>query len=199
MFDIQGILVSLDVITQCFGCDIDRCKGLCCVEGDAGAPVTDTEEDEIKKHLPFLLNHMMPQARQVVEELGLTYIDPMGEKVLYDVNKRDCVFAKKNVKNGIYYCILQKLFNEGQIPFDKPISCRLYPLREVKIQAKNTIKTGLEYNRWDVCYNRCKRNNNDKTKLYEFLEEPLVKRFGQDWYDELKLTASEWTKQYNHV
>ncbi len=184
MFVIQNTLVSLDVLEKEFCCDLERCKGCCCVEGDAGAPVSDEELAVIDKELPSLLPQMTPQAREVVEQQGLSYIDQTGEQVLSIVNGKDCVFARTD-NNGWTYCVIEK---KGMA---KPISCHLYPIRLNQVGEM----TGVAYHRWDICH--CARQLGCKLHipLYKFLREPLIRRFGEDWYNELDLTATEWKKQ----
>lgn len=190
MFIIGDTLVSLDVLEKVFCCNLDVCKGCCCVEGDAGAPVSEDECAEIEKILPLLLPEMTKEARQVVEKQGICYLDPSGERVTSIVNDKDCVFARTD-KNGWCYCLIEKAYNAGKIDFKKPISCHLYPVRLTQVGDK----VGVEYHRWDVCHCARVLGKKNHIKLYEFLKEPLVRRFGQAWYDELCLTAQEWEKQ----
>lgn len=190
-------MVSLDVLEKEFCCDLERCKGSCCIEGDAGAPVTDEELEQIQALLPELLAEMTPEARRVVEQQGLSYIDQTGEQVLSIVNDEDCVFARTD-HHGWTYCIIERLAQSkktadtlSQKPFIKPISCALYPIRLNKVGDL----TGVSYHRWDICH--CARQLGAKRHipLYKFLREPLSRRFGEDWYNELELTATEWKKQ----
>ncbi len=197
MILIRDTIVSLEVLEKEFCCDIDNCKGCCCIEGDAGAPVTPEEEEMLRKLLPELLPQMTKAARQVVEKQGLAYNDPSGERVLSIVNDKDCIFARTD-HNGWCYCLIERLYNsrksevESQKPewFKKPISCHLYPIRLTKVGEM----TGLEYHRWDICHSSRQLGHKLHLPLYKFLKEPLIRRFGQDWYDELCLTAEEWEK-----
>lgn len=190
MFHIQDTIVSLDVIEKEFCCDLDTCKGNCCIEGDAGAPLTEEEEGKIEALLPILLPDMTKEARWVVEHEGISYTDPTGERVTQIVNGKDCVFARTD-RMGWCYCLIEKAFRAGKTDFRKPISCYLYPIR----LTEHPSFTAVEYHRWDICH--CARVCGKKMHLpiYRFLKEPLVERFGQAWYDELCLTAEEWNKQ----
>ncbi|MBO4250620.1 MAG: DUF3109 family protein [Paludibacteraceae bacterium] len=194
MFLIQNTLVSLDVIEKEFCCDLETCRGCCCIEGDAGCPVSDEELKQIEKLLPELLPNMTPEAREVVEKQGLSYLDPSGEQVLSIVNGKDCIFARTD-HQGWTYCLIERLSNQpsaiSRQPFTKPISCALYPIRLTKVGEY----TGLEYHRWDICHCARVLGKKKHIPLYQFLKEPLVRRFGQEWYDELELTAKEWHKQ----
>ena len=190
MFVIQNTLVSLDVLEKEFCCDLERCQGCCCIEGDAGCPVTDEELKQIESIRPQLLPEMTKEAREVVEKQGLSYIDPSGDQVLSIVNDKDCVFARTD-HNGWCYCLIEKAYHAGKIDFKKPISCHLYPIRLNQVGDM----VGVSYHRWDICH--CARQLGSKLHipLYKFLREPLIRRFGEDWFNELDLTATEWKKQ----
>ena len=194
MFLIQNTLVSLDVLEKEFCCDLDTCRGCCCIEGDAGCPITDEELKQIEAILPDLLPQMTKEAREVVAKQGLSYLDPSGEQVLSIVNGKDCIFARTD-HQGWCYCLIEKRAksqeSKAKSQFIKPISCALYPIRLTKVGEY----TGVEYHRWDICH--CARIKGKKLHLplYQFLKEPLIRRFGQAWYDELELTANEWKKQ----
>ncbi|MBR1929586.1 MAG: DUF3109 family protein [Paludibacteraceae bacterium] len=189
-FHIQNTLVTLDIIEKEFCCDLDNCKGCCCIEGDAGAPLTESEEKLIADGLPILKPLMAKQAREIVEKNGISYFDQTGERVTQIINNKDCVFARTDHK-GWCYCIIEKAYNEGIINFQKPISCHLYPIR----LTEHPTYTAVEYHRWDICH--CARQLGKKLHLpiYQFLREPLIRRFGKEWYDELELVAQEWKKQ----
>ncbi|MBQ4508103.1 MAG: DUF3109 family protein [Paludibacteraceae bacterium] len=190
MFLIQNTLVSLDVLEKEFCCDLDKCHGCCCIEGDAGAPVTDEELLQIQRLLPDLMPEMTKEAREVVDKQGLAYKDQSGEQVLSIVNDKDCIFARTD-HNGWCYCLIEKLFRAGKTDFLKPMSCHLYPIRLTKVGEN----TGVEYHRWDICHCARVLGKKSHVPLYQFLKEPLIRRFGQEWYDELELTAQEWKKQ----
>lgn len=190
MFLIQNTLVSLDVIEKEFCCDLETCRGCCCIEGDAGAPVSDEEVAEIEQILPILLPDMTKEARAVVEKQGISYLDPSGERVTSIVNDKDCIFARTD-HNGWCYCLIEKAYHAGKIGFKKPISCHLYPIRLTRVGNY----TGVEYHRWDICHCARQLGKRKHIPLYQFLREPLVRRFGEAWYAELELTASEWKKQ----
>jgi len=193
MFLIQNTLVSLDILEKEFCCDLDTCRGCCCIEGDAGCPVSDEELKVIEQMLPDLLPQMTPEARAVVEQQGLSYLDPSGEQVLSIVNGKDCVFARTD-HNGWCYCLIERQNFKSQnsnFKFKKPLSCHLYPVRLTKVGEY----TGLEYHRWDICHCARVLGKKKHIPLYQFLKEPLIRRFGEEWYNELELTATEWKKQ----
>ncbi len=190
MFVIGDTLVSLDVLEKEFCCDLDTCRGCCCVEGDAGAPVTPSEEHNIAETLPRLLPELTKEAQAVVEKQGFAYNDPSGERVLSIVNDKDCIFARTD-HNGWCYCLIEKAYKAGKIDINKPISCHLYPIRLTQVGDR----VGVEYHRWDICHCARVLGKKNHLPLYQFLKEPLIRRFGEEWYKELELTATEWKKQ----
>ena len=196
MIQIQNTIVSLEILEKEFCCDLQSCKGCCCIEGDAGAPLTEEEDRKIRQILPVLLPEMTKEARQTVEASDISYRDREGELVTQIVNNKDCVFSRTD-HNGWCYCLIEKAYNAGKIDFKKPISCHLYPIRVKAFEARGSVPAmlALEYHRWDVCH--CARVLGKKLHLpiYQFLKEPLIRRFGTEWYDELCLTAEEWRKQ----
>lgn len=195
MLLIQDTIVSLEILEKEFCCDLEHCKGCCCIEGDAGAPVTPEEEQQFNALLPELLPHMTKEARAVVDAQGIAYNDPSGERVLSIVNDKDCIFARTD-HNGWCYCLIERLFSQQSAASNlrpvvkKPISCHLYPIRLTQIGER----VGVEYHRWDICHSSRQLGHKLHLPLYKFLREPLIRRFGQEWYDELCLTAEEWKK-----
>ena len=191
MLQIQNTLVSLDLIERFFCCDLQQCHGQCCIEGDAGAPVTDEEVEKIKNILPEIINGLTPAAKREIEENGVAYIDEEGDLVTQLVNGAQCVFTAFS-PDGMCQCAIERAYREGRVDFLKPISCYLYPVR---IKDYQTF-TAVNFHRWKIC--KCAETLGRKLNLraYKFLREPLVARFGQQWYDELELTAEEYLRQY---
>ena len=124
MLEIRNTLVSLDLIEQFFCCDLDACLGECCIEGDAGAPISREEYDKLKEILPAVWDDLLPAAQRVIEESGVGYIDSDGDLVTSIVDGKNCVFTCYG-KNGMCYCAIEKAYREGRIDFYKPISCHL--------------------------------------------------------------------------
>lgn len=189
MLQIQNVVLSFDIITARFSCDLTSCKGACCVEGDAGAPVTPDEISEIEEILPIIWNDLSIDARNVIERQGVAYLDPEGELVTSIVDGKDCVFTC--YENGCCYCAIEKAFRQRRCGFRKPLSCHLYPIR-----AKRTGDYwGLNYDRWNVCRAAVTKGNKNGIPLFRYLREPLVRKFGKEWYEELELTVAELQKQ----
>ncbi len=184
IIQVGDVLISPDIITEKFCCDLDACKGACCVEGDAGAPVSLDEIGGIEEALDTVWPAMSARAQAVVDRQGVAYSDPEGELVTSIVDGRDCVFTCH--EGGTCLCLLEKAYREGRTSFCKPISCALYPIREKRLS--NGL-VGLNYHRWSVCEAARAKGKALGLSVYEFLKEPLIRRFGEAWYDELLATV----------
>ncbi|MEG2573606.1 MAG: DUF3109 family protein [Bacteroides sp.] len=186
MIQIDDTIISLDVFRERFFCDLDACKGECCVEGDAGAPLEVNEVEELKKALPAVWNNLSPQAQAVIEKQGVCYQDEDGDTVTSIVDGKDCVFTCYDEK-GICYCAIEKAFREGKVSFYKPVSCHLYPIRVDKYDEF----TAVNYHRWQVCKAAVLLGQQKDVRVYKFLKEPLIRKFGQAWYSEMEIAAKE--------
>jgi hypothetical protein len=181
MLQIDKTIVSLDIINQTFCCDLNKCKGRCCVEGVSGAPLEEDEIAELEKALPTVWDELSPRARQLINEQGVCYKDASGETVTSIVDGKDCVFTYYDEK-GVCYCALEKAWREGKSSFIKPISCHLYPIRLSKLTSG---VVALNYQQWHVCVPALAKGKTLGLPIYRFLREPLIRKFGQDWYDQL--------------
>lgn len=128
MLQIGNVLASLDIVQRFFCCNLDKCLGECCIEGDAGAPITTEEYDKLKEILPIVWDDLLPAAQAVVEQQGVGYVDSEGDLVTSIVDGRNCVFTCYG-PNGLCQCAIEKAFREGKTDFQKPVSCHLYPAR----------------------------------------------------------------------
>ena len=190
ILEIGGVLISSEILTECFCCDYEKCKGICCVEGDAGAPVTLDEIGQIEGSLDIVWHDLAASAQSVIDRQGVAYTDRDGELVTSIVQGKDCVFTC--YEKGCCLCALEKACREGCSTFVKPISCALYPLRE-KTFPDGTV--GLNYHRWSICKDALAKGRELDLPLYKFLKEPLVRRFGSEWYDELLALAAQLKAQ----
>ena len=190
IIDVAGILISSDIITEMFCCDYEKCKGICCVEGDAGAPVTMDEIAAIEEVLDDVWPDLSASAQSVIDLQGVAYADKDGDLVTSIVRGKDCVFTCYEGDNCL--CALERAYrnrnhhhpspNTHHPTFIKPISCSLYPIRE-KNFGNGLI--GLNYHRWDVCRDAVIKGKELQMPVYKFLKEPLIRRFGEAWYQEL--------------
>lgn len=191
MLQIQNILVSLDLAEQFFCCDLDACLGQCCIEGDAGAPVTEAEVKEIERVLPEIKQDMIPAGLREVEENGVAYVDEEGDLVTTIVDGRNCAFTCYG-PGGKCLCAIEKACREGRISFLKPVSCHLYPLRLTEYPDFIAVN----YHRWKICRPAETLGRKLGIRLYKFLEGPLTKRFGKEWYAELCEACEAYLKEY---
>ena len=174
ILQVGDVLLSPDIITEYFACDIAKCGGRCCEEGDAGAPVTIDEIMDIEEQLDKLWPQLSASAQTAIDKGGVAYADPEGEMVTCIINNRDCAFR------GPQGCLLRQ----------RPISCHLYPIREKKIGDL----IGLNYHRWDICRDAVEKGRREGIRLYQFLRKPLIRRFGEAWYEELETMITELKK-----
>ena len=186
---VGNVLISSDLITERFCCDLEACKGACCIEGDAGAPVTLDEIAAMEDAIDIVWNELSAQAQTVIDLQGVACTDREGDLVTSIVNGKDCVFTCH--ENGCCFCTTDRAFRQGRTQWSKPISCYLYPIRE-KYLGANTI--GLNYHRWNVCEPARRKGRELRLRVYEFLKEPLILRFGKEWYEELLQTVTELKK-----
>ena len=190
VIQIDDVLVSVDCLSEKFCCDLEACKGICCVEGDAGAPVGLDEVAGIEEALPEVWPILSASAQAVIDRQGVAYTDEEGDLVTSIVNGKDCVFTCYD-EAGHCYCALEKAFREGRTRFFKPLSCHLYPIRLKKIGDG----VALNYHRWEVCKMAVEKGRRLNLPVYRFLREPLVRRFGEAWYAELEQAADELREQ----
>ena len=187
MLQIQDTIISFDILEEAFVCDLSACKGICCVEGESGAPVEESEIACLEKALPFVWDDLSPAAKKVIETQGLVYRDAGGEYVTSIVDGKDCVFTCYD-ENGICRCAIEKAFREGKIDFYKPVSCHLYPVR---IRQHNGFRA-VNYHRWKVCEAAVSLGKKHGEKVWQFLKEPLIRKFGEEWYEQLSIAAMEF-------
>ncbi len=190
MVEIKDTLVSFDIFTECFCCDLKRCHGACCVEGDAGAPLDIDEIVDMEEAAELFTDEMSEKARNVVDEEGVAYIDPEGQMVANIVNDKDCIFATDD-GNGCTICIIDRAYRDGRTEIQKPLSCELYPIRLGKVGGM----TAVNFHKWDICKDACKLGKELKMPAFRFLKKPLIRAFGQEWWDECELVYSELKKQ----
>lgn len=212
IIQIGDVLVSSEILTEYFCCNLAKCKGACCIEGDAGAPITIDELEQIELNLDKVRHQLSVPAQLVIAAQGVAYNDKDGELVTSIVNGKDCVFtcyqditlsSDDNKKGGgetvhnsdetvkkCCLCAFEYAFRGGKTKWCKPISCALYPIRESKLS--NGL-TAIVYHRWDICKDAVKKGQDQNIKIYEFLKAPLTQRFGTEWYEALCIAAKEIT------
>lgn len=197
MIQIQDTLVSEDLLLRPFCCDLDRCKGGCCnSEGESGAPLDEDELDAMREVIPIVWDDLTPRGREVIEQQGPYFRDSQGDWVTSVVDGHDCVFCTY-AEGGMCLCAIEKAFREGRfrtlssyregkVPFMKPVSCHLYPVRLKQIGDFTAVNYD-EQSAMCGCAQRLGRRLN--VRLYQCLKDSLIRRFGQEWYDELLICA----------
>ncbi|MDR0814600.1 MAG: DUF3109 family protein [Bacteroidales bacterium] len=189
MFQIGNAIVSRDIFEKKFVCDLRKCKGLCCVYGDSGAPLEENEITVLEKILPEVKPYMTPEGLAIVEKKGVFVTDGDGDKVTPLIGTQDdCVYAFYH--KNIACCAIEKAYNEGKIDFQKPVSCHLYPIRITRY----TDFEAVNYHQWHVCSDALTAGEKSGTPLYVFLKESLIRKYGQQWYDELLLFKKQYDK-----
>jgi hypothetical protein len=181
MIDIDNKIVHFDILNKCFICDICKCKGICCVEGDSGAPLSKEEDEKIKEILPKIYNRLTEDGKSVIDEKGTSMIDIEGDltTTIYR-NSGACVFTQYE-DNGTAYCAIERAWEERLVEFRKPLSCHLYPIRIKKYKGFDAVN----YDVWGICKDAIKLGEKKDVKIYQFLKEPLIRKYGEEWYQDL--------------
>lgn|SRR5574344_1633131 len=188
MIEILGTLVSLDLFKVFFCCDLNQCHGACCIEGDAGAPVTTDEVALLEQAYEAIHDDLTPQAVKQIEREGVVYPDRDGELVTQIVNQKDCVFVKH--EGACAFCAIDSAYRNGSFHWQKPISCALYPVRLSTVGGV----TAVNVHKWDICKPARKLGKKLQLPVYQFLKEPLIRRFGEAWWNECHLASQELEK-----
>lgn len=180
MIIVEDTLISEEIFENNFVCDLNACKGACCIEGDRGAPITRDEVRTIEKNLDSIKEELPQRNKELIENIGFYEKDDDGELVTTCLPDGTCAFAITD-KAGILKCGIEESFNKGDSDFLKPVSCHLYPAR-IKDYGQYTA---INYHRWHICDAACSNGDKLNVPVYEFLETALRRRFGDQWYDEL--------------
>ncbi|MCL6102030.1 MAG: DUF3109 family protein [Bacteroidetes bacterium] len=184
MIEIGKTIVSLDILESSFCCDLEKCKGECCVDGDSGAPVTPEEAETIEKLYPLFEEYLPSQNKEEIAKQGFSLIDSDGDLVTPIIGKNECVFTFVNDK-GITLCAIERAYFEKNTGFRKPVSCHLFPIRITEYKRFD----GVNYEKLKICKpgRACGKSTNQP--LWKYLEEPLIRKYGEAWYQKLKLVA----------
>ncbi|MBP7506435.1 MAG: DUF3109 family protein [Prolixibacteraceae bacterium] len=184
MIQIGNAIISLDIFEEYFLCDLMSCKGACCVEGSSGAPLTDDEAIMIELHYPEYEKYLNEESKAETEKQGFSIIDKDGDLVTPLLNNRECVYSLID-ESGITKCAIEKAYLEGIIPFRKPVSCHLFPIRITEYDTFDAVN----YQKIDICRSGRICGKENKLPLYKFLKEPLIRKYGEEWYKEMEIAA----------
>lgn len=190
LISIDNILISDDIVEEQFVCDLSSCKGGCCEDGDAGAPLTDEELDEVKNAFEKIIHLMPPDGLKEVERNGLYRYDREFGWVTPTVDDKICAYGFKDEK-GIIKCSFEEAYNQGLIPWKKPISCHLYPIKRSK--SRFSAHELLNYDpREGMCSPACALGKELKVPVYKFLKAALVRAYGESFYEALDQVAQDY-------
>lgn len=193
MIQIEDKLISEDIFSEEFVCNLSKCKGACCVEGDVGAPLDENEKEILDSIFEKVKPFLTAEGIKAIEEQGTWTTDPMdGMLVTPMVEDRECAYVTFDEK-GITKCGIEKAYEAGVVDWQKPISCHLYPIRI----SEYSSFTALNYHEWDVCNDACTLGKELQVPVYKFLKTPLIRKYGEDFYNILSDAAEEWNREFN--
>jgi hypothetical protein len=186
LVEVGDKIVSTQLFERKFVCDLNACKGACCIEGDAGAPLTLEEVDILEENIDTIKPFMRPEGLAAIANSGVFYMDDENEPVTTLVNGKECAFVYFD-DQGVTKCAVEKAHSLGKLDFKKPISCHLYPIRVMRFNEL----TALNYNEWDICKPACACGEQLNVPVYKFLKEPIERAFGTDFFKELEIIDRE--------
>jgi len=189
MLEIGRTIVSLDILEKKFLCDLLKCKGACCVEGDSGAPVTPDEVRIIEESYSEVESYIPENHRRAIKEQGFAVIDIEGDLVTPLVDNLQCAYSFE--ERGIIKCGIEKAFLDGKITFRKPVSCHLFPVRITEYKRFDAVN----YEQIDICQPGRDCGKSEKLPVYVFLKEPLIRKYGEEWYEQLTYAAENLPKR----
>ncbi len=189
MFQIGKTIVSDDVLEKEFVCNLTACKGQCCIDGDAGAPLDKEETAILEEIYPVIKPYLRPEGIASIEENGAWVVGEDGDYETPLINNKECAYVIFDGATAL--CGIEQAYNEGLVKWKKPISCHLYPIRIKEYSQFSAVN----YNRWHICDDACVLGKELEVPVYRFLKEPLIRKYGESWYAELELVAEEWRRQ----
>jgi hypothetical protein len=180
MIEVGKVILTDDIKDEFFVCDLSKCKGACCIEGDLGAPLNDDELDSMEKIYPAVEPYLSDEGRKAIEKQGIYVFDKDDEFSTPTIDSKECAYAIHD-NAGILKCGIEQAYLDGKTDFQKPISCHLYPARVTRYETFEA----LNYDKWHICKDACTNGMNLQVPLYKFLRKPLERKFGVEWYNEL--------------
>ena len=186
MIEIGNTLITDDIKDAYFVCDLVKCKGACCVEGDLGAPLEDAELPVIESVYPKVAPYLSERGKSAIEKQGAYIKDHEGEFSTPTVNGKECAYAVYD-ENRVLKCGIEMAYADGKINFRKPISCHLYPVRITSYEQYDAVN----YDRWHICDPACTLGKALKTPLYKFLKVALIRKYGIQWYRKLEAAIKD--------
>lgn len=184
MFQLGKTIVSEDIIERDFVCNLSACKGACCIDGDAGAPLDKQETQIMERIYPKVKPYLRAEGIAAIEQQGTYIITEDGELETPLINNAECAYVTFDEK-GVALCGIEEAYNKGDIDWKKPISCHLYPIR-VKDYSEFSA---INYHKWQLCDDACTLGKELQVPVYKFVKEALIRKFGENWYAELEKVA----------
>ena len=184
MLEIGRALISLDILEKYFLCDLLKCKGACCIEGDSGAPLTKEEAVKIREVYPLVKKYLSQKNNDLIRKHGTSYVDKDGDLVTSLVGNQECVFTFRD-QRGILKCAIETAYLNGETEFRKPLSCHLFPIRITEYKRFDAVN----YEQLDICKPGRLCGSAEKLPLFKFLREPLIRKYGKEWYEQLEIAA----------
>lgn len=188
MFQLGKTIVSEDILEKEFVCNLTACKGACCIDGDAGAPLLKEETSILEEIYPKVKHLLRPEGVEAIETQGTWVIDKDNELGTPLIDNKDCAYVI--FKGDSAFCGIEEAYNQGLVDWKKPVSCHLYPIRIKEFSSFQAVN----YDRWDICSPACSLGKELQVPVYKFVKEALIRRFGNEWYEELEQVAKELKK-----
>lgn len=189
MFQLGKTIVSEDILEKNFVCNLNACHGACCIDGDAGAPLTKEETEILEAIYPKVKPYLRKEGQEIIESKGTWVLGTEQDLETPLIDNKDCAYVIFDGKTAL--CGIEQAYNEGVIDWKKPVSCHLYPIR-IKDFAEFSA---VNYDRWDICDDACTLGKELQVPVYQFVKEALIRRFGSNWYMELEKVAQELEKE----
>ena len=188
MFQLNKTIVSEEILEKEFVCNLSACLGACCVDGDAGAPLDEEETKILAEIYPKIKSYLRPEGIKAIKEQGTHIVSEFGELETPLIEGKDCAYVIFDGKTAL--CGIEQAYNEGIVTWKKPVSCHLYPIRVKEYSDFSAVN----YHKWHICSDACALGAELGVPVYQFVKEALVRKFGQQWFDELDKVAQEMKK-----
>ncbi len=189
MFQLGKTIVSEDIIEKDFVCNLSACKGACCIDGEAGAPLVASETKKLEEIYPVIKSYLRKEGIAAIEEQGTSVTTSDGELETPLIDGADCAYVIFDEKN-MAMCAIEEAYNQGEVDWKKPVSCHLYPIRV----QDYTEFSAVNYHKWEICDDACALGKELQVPVYKFVKEALIRKFGEDWYMELEKVAADFKK-----
>lgn len=186
MFQLRKTIVSEDIIEKDFVCNLSACKGACCVDGEAGAPLEKKETKILEEIYPKIKPFLRKEGIEAIEKQGAWITSDLGELETPLVNGAECAYVTFN-ERGTALCGIEEAYNKGIVDWKKPMSCHLYPIR---VKDYNEF-SAVNYHKWQICDDACTLGKELQVPVYKFVKEALIRKFGESWYKELEAIANK--------